>query len=79
MIDPVSIQIAVVSHEFSSGTVKRVKMFCFKPLKINLNTVSETIVFGICGCILIELMYCIFVEDVMVNRLNIYIVIKEDF
>ena len=72
-------RIAVVSHEFPSGAVKLVKMFRLKLLEINLNTVPETVIFGVCGCVLIELLYRVLVEDVMVSRLNLYAVVKEDF
>ena len=79
MIDPVSMQIAVVSHKFPSRAVKLVKMFPLKPLKIDLNTVPETVVFDVCGCVFIEFMYCILVEGVNVSRLNGFAVVKEDF
>ena len=79
MINPVSIQIAVVSHDFLSGAIKLVQMFYLKLLEINLNTVLETIIFGVCGCVLIELLYRVLVEDVMVSCLNLYAVVKEDF
>ena len=71
--------IAIAFHKFPCGAVKYVKMFCLKPLKINLNTVSETIVIGICSCILIQLVYDIFVKDAMVSCLNIYAIVKKDF
>ena len=79
MIDPVSMGIVVIHHKISNKAVKLVKIFCLKLLKINLNTVLETIVFGICGCILIEPMYSIFVEDIMVSCQNIHTIGKEDF
>ena len=79
MIDSVSIQIAVVSHEFPNRAVKLVKIFFLKSLKIDLNTFLETIVFGICGCVFIEFPYCILDKGVMVSRLNIYTIIKVDF
>ena len=72
-------QIAVVSYEFPSKAVKLVKMFLLKSLKIDLNTVLETIIFSICGCVFIEFMYYILVEDVNVSCLNGCAVIKEDF
>ena len=72
-------QIAVVSHKFPSRTVKLVKMFPLKLLKINLNTVLETIVFSVCGCVFIEFVYCILIKGVNVSCLNGYAVIKEDF
>ena len=71
-------QIAVVSHKFSSGAVKFIKMFCLALLKINLNTVPKTVIFGIYGYVLIELLYCIFVENIMVSHLNLYAVVKKD-
>ena len=79
MVDPVSMRIAVISHEILSWAVKLVKMFCLELLEINLNTVPETVIFGVCGCVLIELVYRVLVEDVMVSRLNVYAVVKEDF
>ena len=79
MIDPVSMQIAVVSHKFLSRTVKLVKIFPLKPLKIALNTVPKIVVFGICGCIFFEFEYYILVEDVNVSCLNGCAVVKEDF
>ena len=71
MVDPVSMRIAVISHEFPSGAVKLIKMFCLKLLEIDLNTVPETVVFGVCGCVLIEPVYSVLVEDVMVRCLNV--------
>ena len=79
MIDPISMQIAVVSHKFLSRAVKLVKMFPLKSLKIDLNTVPETVVFGVCGCIFIEFVYYIVVEGVNVSRLNTCAVVKKDF
>ena len=79
MVDPVSMRIAVVSHEFPGRAVKLVKNFPLKLLKIDLNTVPETVVFGVCGCVFIELGYCILVEGVMVSHLNVCAVVKEDF
>lgn len=72
-------QIAIVFHKFPKEAVKFVKMFCLKPLKINVNTVLKTIVFSIYSCILSEFVYCIFVKDVMISYLNVYAVIKEDY
>ena len=79
MINSVSMQIAVVSYKFPSAAVKYIKMFYLKLPQINLNTVLETVVFGVCSCILIKLVYRIFVEDIMVCRLNVYAVVKIDF
>ena len=79
MIDPISIQIAVVSHKFLSRVVKLVKMFSLKPLKIDLNTVLETVVFGVCSYVFIEFVYCILIEGVNISCLNGYAVVKEDF
>ena len=79
IIDPVSIEITVVSYQFLSKAVKLIKMFSLKPLKINLNTVLETIIFGICNYVFIEFVYCILVEGVNVSRLNVCAVVKEDF
>ena len=72
-------QIAVVSYEFPSKAVKLVKMFSLKPLKIDLNTILETIVFGVCGCVFIEFVYCILVKGVNISCLNGCAVVKEDF
>ena len=71
MIDLVFMQITVVSYKFLSRAVKLVKMFLFKPFKIDLNTVLETGVFDICSCIFIEFIYCILVKGVIVNHLNV--------
>lgn len=79
MIDPISMQIAVVSHKFSSGIVKYVKIFHLKPLKINLNIVLEMVIFGVWDCILIEPVYCIFIKDIMVSYLNVYTIAKRIF
>ena len=79
MTDLVSMQIAVVLHEFSNRVVKLVKMFLFKFLKINLNTIPETIVFSVCGCVFIKLVYCILVQNVMISCLNVYAIVKKDF
>lgn len=45
-------------------------MFYLKLLEINLNTIPKTLVFGIYNCVLIELMYYLFVKDFMVSCLN---------
>ena len=79
MINLVSMQIAVVSYKFLSRAIKLVKIFPLIPLKIDLNTILETVVFDVCGCVFIEFMYYILVEGVNVSRLNVYTVIKEDF
>ena len=72
-------EIAIVFYKFLSRAVKLVKMFLLKPLKINLNTVPETGVFGICGCVFIKFMYCIFVEGVNVSRFNRCAIVKGNF
>ena len=79
MINPICIQIAVVSHKFPNRAIKLVKIFPLKPLKTNLNTVLETIVFDICACIFIELVYCILVKNVNISCLNDFTIIKKDF
>ena len=79
MIDSVFMQIAVVSYKFSSRAVKLVKIFFLKLLKIDLNTVSNIVVFDICGYVFIKFVYCILVNNVIVSRLNIYIVVNKDF
>ena len=79
MVNLVSIRIAVISYKIPSGAVKLVKMFCLKLFEVNLNTVPETIVFGVCDCVLIESMHDILVKDVMVSCLNVYTVSKENF
>lgn len=72
-------QIAIISYEILNGLIKLVKMFCFKLLKINLNTIPKPVIFDVCGYILIKLLYYIFVEDIIVNCLNLYIIVKTDF
>lgn len=79
IINLVSMQIVVVFHEFPSSMIKYVKIFHFKPLKINLNIILKTEVFGIYNYILIELRYHIFVKNIIVSHLNIYIIVKVDF
>lgn len=79
MINLVFMQIIVVFYKFSSRVIKLLKIFSCKLLKINLNTISETIFFSICGCILIKLRYYIFVEDIMVSFFNVYSIVKKDF
>ena len=71
MVDPVSMRIAIISHEIPSGAVKLVKMFRLGFLEIKLNKVPETVIFGVCGYVLIELVYRVLVEDVMASRLNV--------
>lgn len=73
------IQIIVVSNNFPSKVVKLVKIFPLKLLKIKLNTVPETVVFSVCGCVLIKLVYFILIEDIMVNCLNLYAIVKKNF
>ncbi len=72
-------QIIIVSHKFSSRARKYINMFYFKPPKINLNIISKTIVLGIYCYILIELIYCIFIENIIVSYLNVYTTIEKDF
>lgn len=79
MVNSISMRIVVISHKVSSRAVKLVKMFCFKLFEVNLNAVLETIVFFVCGCILIEPIYDILFEDVMVSRLNVHTIGKENF
>lgn len=57
MVNPVSMGIALIDHKISSKANKLVKIFCLKLLKVNLNPVPETIIFGVCGCVLIQRMY----------------------
>ena len=68
-----------IFYKILSGAVKLIKMFYFKLLKVNLNTVLETIVFGVCGYILIKIIYDILIKDVMVSCLNFYTIGKENF
>lgn len=72
-------QIVIVSYKFLSKTLKYIKIFCSKSPKIDLNTILENVNFGICGCILIKLMYLIFIKSFIVNYFNVYTIIKEDF
>ena len=44
-----------------------------------IKNVKIITIFGIYSYVLIELLYCILVEDVMISHLNLYIVIKKDF
>lgn len=71
--------IITVFYEFLNRVIRNVQMFYLKPLKINLNIVSKTVSFGIYGCILIEFIYCIFVEDAIVSCLNFYAILKKKF
>lgn len=75
----VSMQIVVVSDKFLGRVIKLVKMFPLKVLKINLNKVLETVIFGVYGCVSVEFMYCILVENIMVSCVKVYAVVKEDF
>lgn len=79
MVDLVSIRIAVISHKIPSKAVKFVKMFRLQLLEVNLNTVPKIIVFDVCGYILIEPIYDVLVEDVIVSYLNIHTVGKKNF
>lgn len=79
MIKLVSMQIAIISYKFESEAVKFVKIFILKYFKINFNTMPETIVLGVCDCVLMKLVYCILFKDIMVSYLNIYAIIKEFF
>lgn len=79
MVNHVSMWIRVISHKISSGVVKLVKIFRLELLKVNLNIVPETIVFGICNCVLIESMYDVLIENVMVSCLNVHTIGKENF
>lgn len=72
-------RITVVLYKFLSETVKHIKMFYFKPSKINLNIVLKTIISSIYSCILIKLVYCIFVKDIIVSGFDVYAIVKEDF
>ena len=47
MVDLIFIGIIIVFYIFPSGVVKHVKIFCLKRLKIHLNTILETVVFGV--------------------------------
>ena len=79
IVNPVSMRIAVISHKVPSGALKLVKMFCLKLLEVNLNIILETIIFGVCSCVLIEPIYDVLVEDNMVSCLNVYTIGKENF
>ena len=79
MVDPISMGITVVSHEFLSGAVKHVKMFRLELLEIYLNTIPETVVLGVQGCILIEPVYNKLVDQVMASCLNVEPLSKESF
>lgn len=79
MIKLISMQITVVSHKFLNKTIKFVKMFFLKLFKINLNIVLEIVVFGICSYVLIELVYYILIQDVMIIYLNVYTIIMKNF
>lgn len=79
MINLISIQIVIVLYKFLSRVIKLVKIFLLKLFKINLNTVLEIIVFGICKCILVKLVHYIFINNVIVSCFTIYVIIKDDF
>lgn len=72
-------QIVVISYKFPSGAIKLIKMFCLKLFAIDINTVPETVVFSICDCILIKLVYSVLVKDVIISCLNVYTVGKRIF
>lgn len=55
-------KIAIISYEFINKVIKFVKMFFFKFFEIDLNTIEEPFIFSICGYILIELIYNIFIN-----------------
>lgn len=79
MINSVFMQIVVISYIFLSKVIKLVKIFSFKFLKVNLNIVLETVVFNVCSYVLVEFVYYILVENIIVSRFNIYIPVKKNF
>lgn len=79
MIDSIFIEITVVSQKFLSVIIKHVKIFQLKFSKIKFNIVLQTIIYDICVCILIKLVYCILVENVIVNCFNFILLLKKIF
>lgn len=72
-------QIIIIFYKFSSMAIKYIKIFCFELLKIYLNILSKIIVFSVCDYILIELIYYIFIKNIIVRYFNIYPIIRGDF
>lgn len=79
MINLVSMQIIIVFSNCLGEVIYVIKIFCFKFFKIHLNTIPKMVVLSVQGCILIESIYNKFVDQVMVNYLNIKFLSKENF
>lgn len=79
MINPESMRITIISGHFPGGAVNFSKIFCLKLLEIHLNTIPETVVLVVHGCILIEPVCNKLVDQVMVSCLNVKPLSKESF
>lgn len=62
MVNLIFIQIAVVFYKFLGKVIKFIKISCLKFFEIDLNKISEIIIFVICGCILNESLYNILIN-----------------
>lgn len=79
MIYPISIEITIVSSNYSNEAIYIIKIFCLKFLKIYLNIILEMLILDVQDHILIKLIYNILVDQVMVDCLNIQSLGKESF
>lgn len=69
MIKTKSIQIAIIFYKFLIIFIKFVKIFFLKFFEINKNTISKIIAFIVCNCILIESIYNLLINQIIVNCL----------
>lgn len=74
-----SMRITIVSDNFPGNVVSLIKMFCLKFHKTYLNRVLETPVLEVPCYVLIELMYNVIFDEVMICCLKIQAISKESF
>lgn len=74
-----SMRIAVISENSQGGVIQLIEMFCLKFHEIHLNRLPETIVLDIHRSVLIDLVYDILVEQIVVSFLNIKARSEENF
>lgn len=69
---------AVIFENFQGNIIQLIEIFCLKINDINLNRFLDTIVLDIYYIILIDFIYNIFIEEIVVSFLNIKVRSKKN-
>lgn len=71
MINLISIKIMIVYHNILSKAFKFVQTSYLIFFEMDLNIVLKTKIFNICSCILMQFIYCILNNYIIINYLKI--------